>query len=216
MQSVIVDEQLNYNLNEFELNFLNLANGHFNNSNNFNALHELHNVFYANLLRRIETFNIDYFLKTLNKKLKDNFSYNILKRWEEFTTKELLALSLKLNIINNITYNIFLAFHIYKSKALTSDSISEFYLLSYFRILKDELLLSHFEEDSRKSASYKRRQSDEPSQKRRQSDKSQKSRRESDSVLLNTSKINPKIFLNKFNKTDENSNILPSSNTTYA
>ena len=193
MKSFMLDEEIKNSLNTYELNSLNDANIHINTNNNFSALHELYNTLYANLLRRIEYFDSSYFINKLNAYCTKDPDDNIIKKYKDFDVKKLFELSHKVHILNTISYHIFLALYEYKRITLITDVIQEQYLLSYYKILKDEFLVSAFIKNPRKNR-LNRRQSDKNFS-RRKEDKIENS-----NIIVNANKLNPRIIANKFIK----------------
>ncbi len=200
MSTFILDEKT-YNLEALELDALKEANVLIEQNNNLYALDALYNAFYINILRRVEFYNKNKLIKKLNKKQfykKDED--NILNRWQNFSSSEILKSIKHLKIINKLAYNIFLSFHNFKINTSAQDEIKEEYLKSFFILLKEELFNHQFINEKQVKLSYKRRLSDKKEIKRREEDLEKQKRRESDKeniineeekIIINTKNISP-------------------------
>ena len=202
MYTFIINQN-EYNLDEKELKILKEASSYYNAHNYFFALHELHNIFYSNILKRIEIYNAEYFLLELkSKEILQVDKSNILKKWENFDIKDILYVSKKLKIINFTTYHLFLSFNEYKVNTLTTDIVSKEYLISYFNILKEELFkykplkkdIQNHDMKRRKSDIMKRRKQDRIN--RRKEDRINNELNDKETIIQDSKKLNPVIFKN--------------------
>lgn len=144
MDSFILDKKT-YNLDYEEMLYLEEASKFINKNSSYYAMHELFTAFYINVLRRIEFCALEEVLY-LNEKseLYEKEQSLITKRWQKFDSLNLIKNAKDLKLINEISYSILKSFYKFVKKTLLKDKINKEELVSFFNLLKNELLTYDF------------------------------------------------------------------------
>lgn len=188
METFILDKNI-YNLNDEEIFSFSEAKKFLEQNKNLYVLHELYNAFYINILKRIEYFGTSDVLEFLNKAdLYKNEEISIIKRWNNFEELEIFSSLETLEIINTISYNLILSFYSFKKNSSLDKVINTEEIVSFFNLLKNELLLQKYALGKIPKYESKKRESDNKEKNRRKEDNIKNEKKQEITIRTDTAK----------------------------
>ncbi len=179
-----------YNFDQSEIQSLNEAKILLEKSYTLYALYEVYNMILAHILRRIEYYDAHVFLENFEASgiFKED-EEQLLKRWEQFNSKDIFTHAHKHNIIDNITLDLLFALYHSKQHIQENSSVSVEYISSFLTLFEHRLFQKEFIKSAIKLN-------------RRKSDQTRHNRRREDQLTTNVNKdeeIRIKASINPFN-----------------
>ncbi|MEA1915192.1 MAG: hypothetical protein U9N30_07730 [Campylobacterota bacterium] len=137
------------------------------------AFNELWNVFYSQMLRRIEHYGVECFLDTYpHKGTYHSHSEIVFERWESYNSTQLIEHMRSLKLIETSCYHLLHLLFYYKSKL--ENPVTKEYFLTLLTLLENTILSHPFVQSKKEQSTLLARRASDNQPKRRRSDEQQK------------------------------------------